>query len=281
MSIDPQPPTFRGLSAESRDPDTLQDPLDTPLEGELSELQENQKFEAVFISDLHLHPDMPKIEERFNEFITWAKTHTKTLYILGDFFHVWPGDDCFDAWSLGIVKLLRDLSLAGVNVFFMPGNRDFLIGERFYKESGTHPIKEPHVALIGNTSVLLVHGDRYCTKDTSHQWFRKVTRNSLFTSLFLKIPFKTRNKLVNKVRAQSQTGTYKSDIMSTVPEVVIAHMEAQKINTLIHGHTHKPGLTKHLVGTRVLQQYILSDWDDKPQFLCYDKSKGFHFTHIL
>lgn len=239
-----------------------------------------KKYEAVFISDLHLHPMMPDIEQRFNQFITWARSHTQTLYILGDFFHVWPGDDGIDAWSLAIIKKLKQLAETGVKVFFMPGNRDFLIGDRFYQESGALALKEPTVVKIGESPILLVHGDRYCTKDKSHQWFRSLTRNSLFVNVFLKIPFKIRSKLVNKVRAQSQAGAYKPEIMTTVSEVVIAHMQAQNVTILIHGHTHKPGLTEHHIGTQVFHQYILSDWDDKPQLLCYDKTKGFHFIHV-
>jgi UDP-2,3-diacylglucosamine hydrolase len=248
-----------------------------------SAVEENAtKYEAVFISDLHLHPMMPAIEERFNDFITWAQTHCQSVYILGDFFHVWIGDDGFDDWSLAIAKKLKQLSLAGIKVYFMPGNRDFLIGKRFYQESSTIALKEPTIIELGGMPILLVHGDRYCTKDKTHQWFRKLTRNPMFISLFLKIPFAIRHSLVNKVRAQSQAQAYKPEIMSTVPEVVVAHMKEKKVGTLIHGHTHRPTLIEHSEGEKgetIYKQYILSDWDDKPKLLCYDNSKGFNFIH--
>lgn len=237
------------------------------------------KSEAVFISDLHLHPEQVNISERFYQCIEWVGKHSKTLYILGDFFHVWPGDDGFSPWSLQIAAALKGLSKAGVTVYFMPGNRDFLVGKRFYKESGAIKMVEPHLIQLGDTKVLLVHGDRFCTKDWSHQCFRRLTRNPIFAALFLSLPFSLRNKLVASVREFSEQGAYKPNIMGTVPSVVIKGMERSGVNTVIHGHTHVPGLTEHQYKGQNFRQYILSDWDDKPELLCYDKSKGFYFVH--
>lgn len=235
------------------------------------------KYEAVFISDLHLHPERKDISERFQHFISWAKLHTKSLYILGDFFHVWPGDDGFDPWSLQVAHQLKQLTSLGIPIYFMPGNRDFLIGKHFYEESGAIQMVEPFVLNLPGTTVLLAHGDRFCTKDRSHQWFRKITRNPVFIGFFLKLPFKLRNRLVNRVRDLSQQGAYKPSIMGTVASVVVQELQNYQLSTVIHGHTHTPGLTKHHDNNRDYQQYILSDWDDKPQLLCYDQSKGFHF----
>lgn len=237
-------------------------------------------FEAVFISDLHLHPDNAVITERFNNCIDWLADSCRSLYILGDFFHVWPGDDGFDAWSLAIARRLKELSSRGIAVYFMVGNRDFLIGKRFADESGVSILTEPTVIRIDEMPVLLVHGDRYCTKDKAHQWLRRLTRNRIFPKLFLQIPFKFRNRLVNGVRQISQAGQYKPENMDVVPEVMLAHMKQFKVSTLIHGHTHKFGLTRHNADGAIFNQYILSDWDDSPQLLCYHKSKGFQFVQF-
>ena len=237
-------------------------------------------FDAVFISDLHLHPDNPVITERFNNCIDWLASNCRALYILGDFFHAWPGDDGFDAWSLKIAARLKWLSSKGIPIYFMVGNRDFLVGDRFARESGVTILKEPTVIHFDEIPVLLVHGDRYCIKDKAHQWFRKLTRNRFFPKIFLKIPFKLRNKMVNQVRQISQSGQYKPELMDVVPEVMLAHMQYYKATTLIHGHTHKYGLTKHLHNGINFNQYILSDWDDSPQLLCYHNSKGFQFVQF-
>jgi len=238
----------------------------------------NHPYEAVFISDLHLHPEEPKISQRFEQCMHWAAENTDKLYILGDFFHVWPGDDGFTPWSLNIAKQLKSLGEQGTQVYFMPGNRDFLLGKGFVRASGVTWLTEPTVIELQGCSVLLVHGDRYCTKDKAHQWLRRLTRNALFINLFLALPFKLRNALVNGVRQRSQQGTYRPDTMGVVPEVLLAHLQKFGQTTIIHGHTHQPGLTEYTAGGQTFQHYVLSDWDDSPQLLCYDQTKGFQFV---
>jgi UDP-2,3-diacylglucosamine hydrolase len=237
--------------------------------------------EAVFISDLHLHPDELTITMRFNQFIDWAATATRTLFILGDFFHVWPGDDGLEPWSYSILLRLKWLTEQGVTIYFMHGNRDFLIGSHFLNQAGMTLLTEPFVVKFGNTPVLLVHGDRYCTKDKAHQWFRKLTRNRFFSKIFLSVPFLFRNKMVKGARQFSQSHHYNPETMNVVPEVMLADMQRHHVTTLIHGHTHKPGLTKHSIKGVLYSQLVLSDWDDSPQILCYDKAKGFYFIQFI
>lgn len=238
----------------------------------------DELIEAVFISDLHLHPEEKEIVERFNVFVNWAKHSVKRIYILGDFFHAWPGDDAQDEWSDDIASKLHDLSAAGVEVFYMSGNRDFLLGHDFAKRAGWAVLKEPTVILLGNKPVLLVHGDRYCTTDKKHQRFRRLTRNKLFAWLFLQLPLNYRKRLVNAVRQISQSNQSAMMLpVDVVSESVIKHMKHNKVNTVIHGHTHKPGLTSYQVDGGVFRRYVLSDWDDKPVFLCYYKTNGFLF----
>lgn len=234
-------------------------------------------IEAVFISDLHLHPEMPDIQARFNQFVVWAKNNSiKKVYILGDFFHAWPGDDFINEWSRDIASQLRGLTEHGSQLFYMHGNRDFLLGKEFSYISGWTVLKEPALIQLGEEHVLLVHGDRYCTKDTAHQRFRKLTRNRLFSWLFLNLPLNYRLNLVDKVRQMSQGNTTKTmDQMDVVSESVTKHMKQFHVATLIHGHTHKPGLTCY----DNLKRYVLSDWDDIPLLLCYDNTKGLYFYH--
>jgi UDP-2,3-diacylglucosamine hydrolase len=236
--------------------------------------------DAVFISDLHLHPDNDLITQRFYRFLDWAQSHVSTVYILGDFFHVWPGDDGLDAWSKTIAMRLQALSKQGVAIYFMHGNRDFLIGKEFADLAGMTLISEPTVIPLGKTPVLLVHGDRYCTKDRAHQWFRTLTRNPYFSRLFLMVPFAIRNKLVHGVRKYSRSGQYQPETMDVVAKDMLHHMQSCQVATVIHGHTHKPGMTTHDCDGQIFRQFVLSDWDDSPQVLCYHKSKGLYFMQI-
>jgi len=238
------------------------------------------KLDAVFISDLHLHPDNALITERFNRFVDWAAAEASTVYILGDFFHVWPGDDALDEWSSAIAARLAWLSQQGVTLYFMQGNRDFLLGKRFADLANMTLLAEPALMQLGETSVLLVHGDRYCTKDRAHQSLRKLTRNRWFPRLFLAIPLILRNKLVAGVRKRSQAKTYNAVSMDVVPEVLLQHMLDCQVTTLIHGHTHRQGVTTYEHEGQTYARYVLSDWDDNPKILCYDKSKGLYFVQM-
>lgn len=233
--------------------------------------------EAVFISDLHLHPEEHAIYERFNEFIAWAAINTRSVYILGDLFHVWPGDDSLDAFSRAIADKLRWLVAQQVGVWFMAGNRDFLLGSQYARLAGMQILTEPTVITLGNSNTLLVHGDRYCLHDKAHQRLRRLTRNQRFVNLFLKIPYSLRAKLVYGVRRHSQIHNNKpASYVDVVPEAMLKHMQQHQVYTIIHGHTHKPGLTQHDYQGESYWQYVLSDWDDKPQVVCYDKTSGFY-----
>lgn len=235
-------------------------------------------IDAVFISDLHLSPGKPEITERFTRFVHWAAENVHTVYILGDFFHVWAGDDSLNPWSESIALLLSHLASKGVQVNYMHGNRDFLLGKRFAERSLIQILPDPSVIYLNGKRVLLTHGDGYCTNDRAHQWLIRFTRNQWFSTLFLCIPLSIRKKFVSKVRAFSQTNTRKSDLtMAIVTETMISDLRKMNSNTVVHGHIHKPGLTTHLEQGETYLQYVLSDWDDRPQILCYYKSCGFAF----
>jgi UDP-2,3-diacylglucosamine hydrolase len=230
--------------------------------------------EAVFISDLHLHPDQVDILDKFRKFVSWAAQNTRSLYILGDFLHVWPGDDALDAWTEEIVRLVAGLSEQGIPVFFMAGNRDFLIGSTFLHKAKMQRLADPSLIHLGAQPVLLSHGDAYCTQDTSHQWFRRLTRNAWFRYLFLRLPYSIRQSLVGQVRHYSQHNTRKLPVtLQTVPEAMQQDLRRFAANILIHGHTHQPGLRIHQKGSSSWEEYTLSDWDEIPSILCYNESQ--------
>lgn len=235
---------------------------------------------ATFISDLHLHPQAPDILKRFETFIGWAIQHTEVVYILGDFLHVWPGDDALDEWSLKIAKLVAKLDAAGVKCYFMPGNRDFLLGDRFARLAKWEVLPDPCVITLGKQRILLSHGDQYCTSDQSHQWFRWLTRRSSFIWSFTKLPLWLRRRWVNQVRVYSQTRHQHQTIdrMDVVEESVLTQLQKWHVNMLIHGHTHRP--RKHDIqhSTYAYTRYVLSDWDDIPEVLCYYKTNRVEFS---
>lgn len=238
-------------------------------------------LEVVFISDLHLHPDDIHIQERFNSFINWARNSVKNIYILGDFFHAWAGDDSINEWSRAIAHRLHELTEHNTSIYYMPGNRDFLLGKEYAQLAGWTVLNEPALIELGGEKVLLVHGDRYCTKDRAHQRLRILTRNKLFTKFFLSLPLKFREQLVNKVRKISSNKQFKPiEEMDVVGDEVVKHMAKFQVSTLIHGHTHKPGISHYDMGNKMLTRFVLSDWDDTPHLLCYDNTKGFYFTHV-
>lgn len=237
-------------------------------------------IEAVFISDLHLHPDQNDILDKFRKFVSWAEKNTRSLYILGDFLHVWPGDDALDAWSERIAGLLAGLSEQGISVFFMAGNRDFLIGEDFAHKAKMQMLADPSLIHLGKQKVLLSHGDAYCTQDTTHQWFRRFTRNRWFRFVFLRLPYSIRQSLVSQVRNYSQNNTRKLPVrMQTVPTEMGKDIHRFAAQILIHGHTHQPGLRTHQEDAIVWKEFTLSDWDENPSILCYNSSQ-YQFIHL-
>lgn len=234
--------------------------------------------EPVFISDLHLHPEKPDILARFTQFIAWAKIHAQQVYILGDFFHAWVGDDDLTQWSLNIAKQVRSLHDSGIEVYFMHGNRDFLLGPRFAALAGWTLLTEPTYIHLDKNKIMLAHGDSYCTNDLGHQRLRRLTRNRLFSRLFLSLPLTFRQQVANQLRKHSMSQSKSMAQMDVVESAVLQQMTKHKVHYLIHGHTHKPGLSSYKHNNQDFFRYVLSDWDDRPQILSYNNAKGLYFS---
>ena len=186
--------------------------------------------------------------------------HADQLYLLGDIFEYWAGDDDLDApLNRRVIDALRALADGGLLIFWMAGNRDFLVGEGFAAAAGLTLLEEPHVATIGGQRIALVHGDAECTLDTSYMEFRRMVRDTAWQNQFLAMPLAQRKAIIAGLREGSREAhTTKSyAIMDVTPGAIEALFETTGADVLIHGHTHRPAL--HIHGQR--RRYVLPDWE--------------------
>ena len=234
---------------------------------------------VLFISDLHLEAERPDIVRAFLRFLETRAAGAEALYILGDFFEVWIGDDAMDDFQRSIASALRRLSDAGTRIYLMHGNRDFLLGKNFCREAGCTLLKEGSLIELGGEPALLLHGDSLCTRDESYQRLRKRLRNPFSLWLLRHLPLSTRRKLARKLRDASRMRTREkaADIVDVTPEAVPPVMAARGVRTLIHGHTHRPAVHKLLVDGQSAQRIVLGDWDRQGWALEVD-ARGFHLA---
>ncbi|MEZ0210770.1 MAG: UDP-2,3-diacylglucosamine diphosphatase [Methylophilus sp.] len=222
------------------------------------------------ISDLHLSAQRPAVTQAFLHWLEVEVAHAESLYILGDFFEVWVGDDVLNdvqhgAEFLPVVQALRKLSDGGVKLYFMHGNRDFLIGEDFAKASGLQLLTDPTLIQAGNRRILLSHGDALCTDDTAYQQFRSQVRNLQWQRAFLAQSLAARIAFAEQARNQSaqNKAVQPIDIMdvnqSAVEQLVI---EYEYPEMLLHGHTHRPDVHALEIDNHRCQRWVLGDWHD-------------------
>jgi UDP-2,3-diacylglucosamine hydrolase len=219
---------------------------------------------ALFISDLHLQEAMQRTTQAFVDFIERRACNTQQLYLLGDVFEAWAGDDDIDdAYNRRIVTLLKQLSNRGVALYWMAGNRDFLAGERFAEETGAVLLPDPYVTTISGNKLTLTHGDAYCTDDESYMQFRAQVRNPAWQHAFLAMPLEQRKTIIESLRAgsrEAQRGkTY--DIMDVNAAAIAELFASTQTSTIIHGHTHRPARHHYTQAAGSAQRYVLSDWD--------------------
>jgi len=215
---------------------------------------------ALFISDLHLQESHPATGAAFFRFLDEHAAHTRQLYLLGDIFEYWAGDDDLDApFHARIVTALRALADHGIELYWMAGNRDFLAGSAFAQAAGLRLLAEPHVASIGGQRIALVHGDAECTLDTGYMDFRAMVRAPAWQGQFLAMPLAQRKAIIAGLREGSREAhTGKScEIMDVSLDAIEAVFAATGADVLIHGHTHRPAL--HLHGNK--RRYVLPDWE--------------------
>jgi UDP-2,3-diacylglucosamine hydrolase len=215
---------------------------------------------ALFISDLHLQESHPRTAEAFFRFLAERAAHARQLYLLGDIFEYWAGDDDLDTpLHRRVVQALCGLVGAGVQVFWIAGNRDFLLGAGFAQAAGIKLLDEPHLIEVAGKRIVLVHGDAQCTADTKYMAFRAQVRDPAWQAQFLALPLAQRKQIIAGLREGSREAhAGKSyEIMDVTPEAVSALFTSTGADVIIHGHTHRPEL--HHFGAS--SRYVLPDWE--------------------
>jgi UDP-2,3-diacylglucosamine hydrolase len=217
---------------------------------------------TLFISDLHLDPGDPALVRQFRAFLETDARGAEALYILGDLFEAWLGDDDPDPLARAVVAALRALTDAGVPCFVMHGNRDFLIGERFCRESGATLLEDGTVVELHGERVLLMHGDALCTDDLGYQRLRRILRNPAVRWTLRHLPLEQRRALARRLRAGSRAhvGATAPEIMDVNAAAVVAAFRAAGVRTLIHGHTHRPAVHEFELDGAPARRIVLGDW---------------------
>jgi len=228
----------------------------------------------LLISDLHLEEQRPDITRAFLHFLATRARQAEALYILGDFFEVWIGDDAMTPFQQSIADALRALSERGTRIYLMHGNRDFMLGKGFCRAAGCTLLGDPSVVELGGERVLLMHGDSLCTRDEGYMRLRRLLRNPLSLFILRHLPLSTRRKLARKLRNESraQTRMKASDIIDVTPELIPRVLAEHGVRTLIHGHTHRPATHELEVDGRPAQRIVLGDWDQQGWALQVDES---------
>ena len=217
---------------------------------------------SIFISDLHLCPTRPGINQTFFEFLRGPATQAEALSILGDLFEYWAGDDDDDPFHASVSTALRALHDGGVALYLMHGNRDFLIGERFTAAYGAQLLPDPTLLDLYGTRTLLMHGDTLCTDDVDYQRFRGEVRSAAWAIRFLATPLGVRKHRIEELRAQSeaQKQIKPAAIMDVNATAVAEAFRSHRLDRMIHGHTHRPAHHVHEVNGQTCQRWVLADW---------------------
>ena len=223
----------------------------------------------LFVSDLHLDASAPATVQRFLRFLEGEARAADSLYILGDLFETWIGDDDPDPMRSQVCDALRAVTASGVPVYLMCGNRDFLYGEAFERRTGVQLLMDPTVATLDGQRVLLTHGDLLCTDDVSYQELRSTVRNPAFKHRVSALSVEARQWMAAAARAGSRAHVRQTaaDIMDVNSKAVIAAFEATSTLTMIHGHTHRPAEHHHSTTNGIARRIVLAAWDETGEIL--------------
>jgi len=228
---------------------------------------------SIFVSDLHLTPDRPAASRRFFHLVTDIAPRAASLYILGDLFEYWVGDDDLEAaFNASVADALASLASRGVAVHFMHGNRDVLVGEAFAARCVARLIPDPTVLDLHGTRTLLMHGDTLCTDDVEYQAFRAYAHDPGNQRRFLAQPLEERRKQMAGMRAESEKSKRgkRAEIMDVAPAAVERALREFGYPRLIHGHTHRPARHVHVVDGRACERWVLPDWYEHAGYLRCD-----------
>lgn len=226
----------------------------------------------LFISDLHLDAAVPRTLELFRSFCREQASAAQTLYILGDLFEAWIGDDADDLAAGTACDALAELSALGTDVLLLQGNRDFLLGERFADRCGARLLPEPSVIVCGAQRIVLCHGDSLCTGDADYQALRQRLRDPAAKAALLARPRNEREALARQARqASREAGANKPEaIMDVTGEAVDAMLDALDADVMIHGHTHRPGDHRWQQGGHSRRRLVLGAWTDSADYVIAD-----------
>lgn len=225
----------------------------------------------LFISDLHLSPTRPEVTNAFLTFLNTTAKNAESLYILGDFFDAWVGDDDDTQAYKAITVALKNYSKSH-SLFFMHGNRDFLIGDHFAKQAGVTLLDDPCTIELNGMPTLLMHGDSLCTQDKEYMAFRSMVRNPEWQQSFLQKSLDERKKIAEHIRATSQSmnSLKAKDIMDVTPSQVLKVMQSHSTPRLIHGHTHRPARHELSLNKKLAERIVLGDWHNSGWYLIAD-----------
>jgi UDP-2,3-diacylglucosamine hydrolase len=230
---------------------------------------------TLFISDLHLSSGRPQINRSFFGFLEREARSADALYILGDLFEYWAGDDDLgDPFNAAVVAALAGLVGSGVPSYLMHGNRDFVIGETFAHASGVTLLPDPKLLNLYGQRVLLMHGDTLCTLDQEYQAFRREARSETWIRNLLRQPLAERKAAIEALRQKSEQEKRgkPAEIMDVAPAEVEAALRRHGYPRLIHGHTHRPARHVHTVDGHVCERWVLADWYQSGSYLACDES---------
>ena len=227
--------------------------------------------EILFISDLHLDQSKPEITQQFLRFIETRAVQARVLYILGDLFEVWLGDDDEAVDFEAVLLALKQLSQS-VEIVFIHGNRDFLIGQSFASRTGMTIIQEPVIIQPGSKKVGLMHGDLLCTDDVDYQNFRQQVRDPQWQQQFLHQSLSQRQTIAANLRDKSSRAMEEKEIeiMDVNQQTVLRYFDELNIDILIHGHTHRPGIHS-IAGNK--QRIVLGDWNPAASFISWKNDR--------
>jgi UDP-2,3-diacylglucosamine hydrolase len=225
-----------------------------------------------FVSDLHLDPSTPEISTRFLAFLAGPAREARSLYLLGDLFEAWIGDDDPEPSHRAVMAALASLARSGVLLYAMRGNRDFLIGERFCAEAGALLLDDPAIVTVGGSRVLLSHGDGLCVDDHAYQRLRALVRDAQVARGFERLPLAARRRLAAEARAGSRehlagAATYITDVNQSAVESLMRGAGSQ---VLVHGHTHRPGVHHFRSDGMERTRIVLGAWHDEAMVLRWD-----------
>lgn len=216
---------------------------------------------TLFISDLHLSPDHPRMTQGFFRYLEQARG-ADALYVLGDLFEAWVGDDHRDDYNNAVIAGFRALSDSGTRLFFVHGNRDFLLGQGFATDTGGTLLPDSQVIEVQGHHLLIMHGDQLCTRDEKYMAFRAQSRDPVWQQMMLEKPLDQRLMIASMWRMQSKAmnSNKPENIMDVTPDDVIRVLQEAGVATLLHGHTHRPAVHELDIAGQPVQRVVLGDW---------------------